>query len=182
MEGERRCLTFSKPNRASSRCFAGPATTDLARTSFTTTQVQSLNNSANNKVIELSGDYDPKLYHQLAPHLRQLEPSYSDELSFDSNFECGNLSRVYRDQSAPNNFYCLLLNDSNTHGYTQWFCFRVRNTLRSTYTFHLMNMIKNTSMYRNGMKVAVFSEAQWQRDQRGWFKGGDDITYTNTRI
>ena len=52
--------------------------------------------TANNKILELSNDYDPKLYRQLNPKLRELEPSYSDELAFDSNFECGNLRQVYR--------------------------------------------------------------------------------------
>lgn len=130
----------------------------------------------------MSNDYDPKLYRQLSPELREIEPSYSDELSFDSSFECGNLSMVYRDRAVPNNFYCLLLNDSNTHGYTQWFCFRVRNTVRGSYTFHIMNQIKNTSMYKQGMKIAVFSVKQWSTANRGWFKGGDDITYSNTRV
>lgn len=45
-----------------------------------------------------------------------------------------------------------------------------------------MNQIKNTSMYRQGMKVSIFSEKQWHQEKRSWFKGGDEISYSNTRI
>lgn len=37
-------------------------------------------------------------------------------------------------------------------------------------------------MYRQGMKVSVFSEVANRLYKRGWVKGGDEITYSNTRI
>ena len=64
--------------------------------SYTTTRVRHHHNTANNKILELSNDYDPKLYRQLNPTVPELGPRYSDELAFDSNFECGNLRQVYR--------------------------------------------------------------------------------------
>jgi hypothetical protein len=58
----------------------------------------------------------------------------------------------------------------------------VRNITAGQYTFHIVNHIKNTSMYKQGMRVSIFSEVQNKVSQRGWYKGGDDISYSNTRI
>lgn len=47
------------------------------------------------------------------------------KLEFYSNFECGNLHSVFRENNT-HNYYLFLQNDINTHGYNQWFNFWVK--------------------------------------------------------
>ncbi len=37
-------------------------------------------------------------------------------------------------------------------------------------------------MYKNGMKVSVFSQVLFDKYKRHWHRSGEDITYTNTKI
>jgi len=46
-------------------------------------------------------------------------------LSFDSNFECGNLDSVYIQDI--NKYNLLMKTDTNTRGNTFWFMFKVSN-------------------------------------------------------
>lgn len=37
-------------------------------------------------------------------------------------------------------------------------------------------------MFRQGMKISIFSDSQYRKDKKCWYKGGEDITYVNTKI
>lgn len=46
----------------------------------------------------------------------------------------------------------------------------------------MLNMIKSKSLYTDGMKVLYYSEKRQQNqrkkpEQKGWSRGGDDISY-----
>ena len=45
-----------------------------------------------------------------------------------------------------------------------------------------MNMIKRHSLYRQGMKIAIFSIKSYETSKRGWYRGGTNIGYNNTGI
>jgi hypothetical protein len=98
-------------------------------------------------------------------------------LHFESRFESGNLRRVLK---VGRYEYDLLLNaDVNASGRQQWFYFRVANIRSSVaYTFNIINLEKQRSLFNQGMQPVVFSvrrclatgEAHWQRS-------GSDICY-----
>jgi hypothetical protein len=78
-------------------------------------------------------------------------------IAFDSTFESGNLSLVYIPKATPNYYYLILDDDTNTHGYNEWFFFRVSNLPAAVITFCIVNMHKKTSLYTSGFKVSAWS-------------------------
>jgi hypothetical protein len=50
----------------------------------------------------------------------------TDELIFDSDFECGNLDLVMK--VAPSEYDLFMRVDSNTRGHNSWFFSKVKNT------------------------------------------------------
>lgn len=72
-------------------------------------------------------------------------------------------------------YYLLLHNDVNSHGYTQWFYFRVRNKEPCQIRMRICNILKPPSLFKKGMKVSIFSQKQKELSNRNWFKGGEDI-------
>lgn len=87
-------------------------------------------------------------------------------LEFESRFESGNLCSAVRIGSTS---YELALDpDVNTAGYSQWFFFRVRGMIPdATYTFSLINMGRDGSVFLGGQRPWVYVE-------RGARDGGDD--------
>ena len=60
----------------------------------------------------------------------------------------------------------MLQNDVNTQSHMQWFYFRVQNTRKDKkVTFNIINMNKPESLYNEGMRILVFSDA---RKEQGW--------------
>lgn len=78
----------------------------------------------------------------------------SNALFIDSNFESGNIEKVFKNRTKISQEYHLFMNvDTNTRGHQQWFYFRVRNMKRDTnYKFTIWNFTKPKSLYRDGMK------------------------------
>lgn len=70
----------------------------------------------------------------------------SEELVFDSKFECGNLDKVVK---VSDNTYDLYMRvDSNTKGHHQWFYFSVSNiTHVRKVRFNIVNFTKKESLY-----------------------------------
>jgi hypothetical protein len=82
---------------------------------------------------------------------------------------------VYK--SEEYSYELVLNNDINSHGYTQWFYFRIRNKLKCKAKFVICNLIKPAYHFRNGMKVSIYSSEQKRICNRNWFKGGDSIRF-----
>lgn len=123
--------------------------------------------------------FDKKSDHNLPPYYT-IENSEDNTLVFESRFESGNLLYAFKYEEMPPVFkYELILqNDSNTTGYVQWFFFRVSNTKRkSKATINIINLLRKTSLYSNGLKVWCYSEKKAVRENVGWFRGGENITY-----
>jgi len=73
----------------------------------------------------------------------------------------------------------MIENDVNTYGYTNWFFYRFRNKDKGTKRFSIVNMIKKSLFYTQGMLISIFSRKKYQNMSLGWFKGGNKITYSN---
>lgn len=91
-------------------------------------------------------------------------------LVFESRFECGNLRRAIQVYAFE---YDLVLNpDWNTKSHTQWYLFRVGNTRKGPeYRFNIINMVKPTSVYNEGMRPLMYSVVDASLRGIGWVRG-----------
>lgn len=104
-----------------------------------------------------------------------------DGLEFESRFESGNLAMASR--LSANEYVLLLQKDINTNSCTQWFLFRVRNHQQlGTIRFHLVNLTKKYSAYDDGMRICVFSESEFAKENKGWHRGCNSISYRPNSI
>ncbi len=104
------------------------------------------------------------------------DPAEDPLLTFESRFESGNLRRAV---SVDRNEYDLVLQtDINTNGHTQWFFFRIENTVAGArYKFNIINMMKRDSLYNNGLMPLCHSSLSLQLEGRGWQRCASDICY-----
>lgn len=96
--------------------------------------------------------------------LPQYSPPQNTEICqdlFDSNIECGNLGLVYKN-SDQRQYYLLLENDVNSHGYTSWFFFRFKPYQKGTIIFRILNLVKQPHLHKFGMGVTVFSSKRYR--------------------
>jgi hypothetical protein len=79
-----------------------------------------------------------------------------------------------------------LENDVHTRGHTQWYFFKViyqdialhSDKKVQRIKFNILNLAKTTSLYQVGMKPCIWSRRKFEKDGTGWFRGGENITYT----
>ncbi|CAD7956013.1 unnamed protein product [Amoebophrya sp. A25] len=118
--------------------------------------------------------------HELDPFYR-LTSDTDSTLVFESRFEGGNLRRVVQVSETE---YDLVLNpDYNTMSHAQWFYFRVTNTRKDVdYRLNLINMVKPTSLYNEGMCPLVYSVRDAEERGVGWIRGGRDCAYYQNGI
>jgi hypothetical protein len=83
-------------------------------------------------------------YHK-EDHKRACGMVQQDDLIFDSNFESGNLDLVVKLQENEYDLY--MRTDSNTRGHNQWYNFTVRNKIRKSVKFNILNFTKKKSLY-----------------------------------
>lgn len=111
------------------------------------------------------------------------EPSGPEDstLVFESRFESGNLRRAVQVYDFE---YDLILNpDYNTKVHTQWYFFRVSNTRKGPeYRFNIINMVKPTSVYNEGMRPLLYSEKEAELNRIGWVRGSENIAYYQNGI
>ena len=55
----------------------------------------------------------------------------------------------------------MIENDVNTYGYNNWFFFRARVKDAGIRRFTLVNLIKKTSFFGQGMLISIFSRKRW---------------------
>ena len=76
-------------------------------------------------------------------------------------------------------YFLLLENDINSHGYTSWFFFKVKSCGKGLASFHIVNLSKSQYLYKIGFKISIFSVDKFNSNGTRWFKGGKNIqTYT----
>lgn len=101
----------------------------------------------------------------------------SDQLIFDSEFECGNLDLVMK--VATNEYDLFMRVDTNTRGHNSWFMFKCRNTRAGLKVkLNICNFHRSSSLFSQGMRPSVFSRL----GSRNWEHGGTNITYTRSQL
>ncbi|XP_048463232.1 cytosolic carboxypeptidase 2 [Rhincodon typus] len=99
-----------------------------------------------------------------------------NSLIFESRFESGNLQKAIR--VGAYEYELTLRTDLYTDKHTQWYYFRVRNTRAGvTYRFTIVNLMKASSLYSQGLKPLLYSEQEAAQRQVGWYRVGQQIRY-----
>ncbi|XP_053175926.1 cytosolic carboxypeptidase 2 [Scomber japonicus] len=97
-------------------------------------------------------------------------------LEFESRFESGNLQKAV--QVGVYDYELTLRTDMYTRKHTQWFYFRVRNMKSGvTYRFTIVNLMKSSSLYSQGMRPLLYSERAAKEKGVGWQRTGSNIRY-----
>nr|XP_046250311.1 cytosolic carboxypeptidase 2 isoform X2 [Scatophagus argus] len=97
-------------------------------------------------------------------------------LEFESRFESGNLHKAV--QVGVYDYELTLRTDMYTKKHTQWFYFRVRNMKAGvTYRFTIINLMKSSSLYSQGMRPLLYSERAAKEKHVGWQRTGSNIRY-----
>lgn len=111
-----------------------------------------------------------------------LTPIQADTtLVFESRFESGNLRRAI--QVYPFEYDLVLHPDVNTRGHTQWFFFSVSNTRAGVpYKFNIINLMKDDSLYNDGMLPLVHSRKGEQATGLGWHRAGSSVAYYSNMV
>jgi hypothetical protein len=115
-------------------------------------------------------------------------PQQQNVLIFDSRFENGNLRKAAKVNNVEYNLW--LENDLNTKGHTQWYYFKVEykdiavraDKKSHNVKFNVLNLAKTTSLYQVGMKPCIWSRRKFEEEGVGWFRGGEEVTYTQNNI
>jgi hypothetical protein len=82
-----------------------------------------------------------RIFRGMNPTLRSEE-----ELTFESNFESGNLDAVIK--VGENEYDLYLRIDTNTRGHLQWYNFTVRNCGKKKVRFNIVNFKKAKTLYQ----------------------------------
>ncbi|XP_076082751.1 uncharacterized protein LOC143053849 isoform X5 [Mytilus galloprovincialis] len=98
-------------------------------------------------------------------------------LVFESRFESGNLRQARR--VGQFEYELVLKTDLYTNRHTQWYYFRVSNTVPGVvYKFRIVNLLKRDSLYNYGMRPLQYSEKEAKLLGRGWMRAGHHISYS----
>ena len=115
---------------------------------------------------------------------------FGHSLTFDSEFESGNLLRAVQRGDASYDLF--LRADLHTEGHTQWFYFAVSNTHPAALVklseqgvqvppvrvrFNIVNFTKPDSLFNLGMRPVVYSCVDASNKGIGWVRSGSDISY-----
>ncbi|XP_051885674.1 cytosolic carboxypeptidase 2-like [Pristis pectinata] len=105
----------------------------------------------------------------------------SSTLIFESRFESGNLQKATRVDTYE--YELTLRTDLYTDKHTQWYYFRVQNMRPGvSYRFTIVNLMKRTSLYSQGLRPLLYSEREAQLRGVGWHRAGGDIRYYRNNL
>jgi hypothetical protein len=107
--------------------------------------------------------------------------SQDSTLIFESRFESGNLRRAVH--VLPYEYDLIIRPDLNTKHHAQWFLFRVGNVAGgASYRFNIVNNVKESSLYNDGMRPLIYSRALYAAEGIGWHRAGRDVCYYQNHI
>ena len=109
------------------------------------------------------------------PHTDLSRPEEPTNLTFNSNFECGNLQKAVKLSDYEYNLY--LKSDSGNQNHNHWYYFSVHNPRKSSVTFRICNLKKYDPLYDLGMKPSLWSCRSKEFDNHEWHRGGTCISY-----
>ncbi|XP_059479393.1 cytosolic carboxypeptidase 2-like [Neocloeon triangulifer] len=106
----------------------------------------------------------------------EIEDEEDFTLQFESRFESGNLAKAIK---VTETYYELYLRtDLYTSRHMQWFYFQIKNTRANVmYRLSIVNLMKQDSLYSNGMRPLMYSTKKAELKRVGWHRTGDNITY-----
>lgn len=125
----------------------------------------------------------------LVPH-GGLGPRFNHTITFDSEFESGNLLRAV--QKGEWEYDLFLRADLHTPGHTQWFYFAISNTHIGDcgssnemdvgdeavrVRFNIVNLTKPDSLFNLGMRPVVYSTHDAANHGIGWVRAGYHVAY-----
>ena len=114
--------------------------------------------------------------NNLKPYYK-LKDKNDTTLIFESRFESGNLLCAFRTEDE-NSYQLYLQNDTNTSGYIQWFFFRVSNTKKGRkVNFNIINMLRKTCIYNQGIKIMTYSTIRASKENIGWHRDCFNMIY-----
>lgn len=134
---------------------------------------------------------DPSVLEEYQERLRNRGATVKQHfgLTFESNFECGNLFQVesvVRKGAAlgtPEEYDLFLRMDPSSHTVlyppcAQWFFFRIENTKKRLYRFNIHFLTNGKIAYSDGKRPMMISEANFNgMDKEGWKPCGTDIIF-----
>ena len=134
-----------------------------------------------NHVTWLDGQTSHPMFGKVVYDSCDRSPLYdantSSTLQFESRFESGNLRRVIQISETEYDMY--LNPDYNTGVNTQWYFFRITGARKgTTYQLNLVNFVKPTSDYSQGMRPLMHSATEASLTGRGWTRCGTNISYS----
>eukprot|EP00644_Phytophthora_capsici_P004248 jgi/Phyca11/109822/e_gw1.17.720.1 len=124
-----------------------------------------------------ASQHDPPYF---VPEKSMAFSDLTTSLTFDSNFESGNLERAIR--IGTYEYDLVLKHDFNSPGHMQWFYFAVSNIQTSPrggqkYRFNIVNLCKPNSLFNQGLQPVVYSVRDARQQGKGWVRSGTDIYY-----
>ena len=140
--------------------------------------INDINNipKSNNRFVKTGNYPQDNKYYRPNTVYNELKPYYTlknkndNTLIFESRFESGNLLCAFR-TSDENSYQLYLQNDTNTTGYIQWFFFRVSNTKKGRkVNFNIINMLRKTCVYNQGLKIMTYSTMAAAKENLGWHR------------
>ena len=105
----------------------------------------------------------------------KLKDDTDETLLFESRFESGNLQEAMK--INEHEYDLQIRKDLNTRGHNHWYYFQVKNTRAQEYTFNIINMQKQNSLYNRGLKPLMFSIKKHKANGDGWKRVGKEIKY-----
>lgn len=124
--------------------------------------------------VSMGGKQDSRDFEGMGPYT-------TEDLTFDSCFESGNLDRVVKIKADEYDLY--MRTDANTRGHNQWYFFKVCNKQPQTIKFSIVNFTKRDSLYSQGMQPCVYSKKACTTGlSQGWHRAGDHVSYSYSKI
>ncbi|OMJ79432.1 hypothetical protein SteCoe_20533 [Stentor coeruleus] len=96
-------------------------------------------------------------------------------LTFNSKFECGNLSKAIKLSDYEYDLY--IRSDTNNPRQNHWYYFSVYNPRKTAITFNICNLKKPDPLYQSGMKPCTWSCYSKHNENQEWHRSGTCISY-----
>ncbi|CAF1315913.1 unnamed protein product [Adineta ricciae] len=154
-----------------------------------------LSSSVSNLINQQTYDNQPAIHKYTEPFkhpvtvydmektakIQHIKPTENEQmcppLIFEARFESGNLRQAKR--VGQFEYELILRTDLYTRRHTQWYYFRVQNMIANiTYRLRIINLMKKSSLYNEGMQILLYSGVDARRESRGWQRIGHHINYS----
>ena len=102
----------------------------------------------------------------------------NDGGALNNSLNFNNTITINNNNDEIDKYELFLHNDTNTSGYTQWFFFRVSNVKKGkTLNLNIMNFLRKTTKYSNGIKIWVYSRKNSEIYKIGWHHTTEEVKY-----